>query len=190
MESLNPLYLNKNHGATILAKHVPFRGIDLDTLTLIYSYGEIVQVAAHSNVIVEGESSAGMYVLLEGLAGVYKSESSSRKGTLIKTLTQGEAFGEMSLIDRAPRSATVSAEVNAVLFFLSAEAWDRTIQSDPQIGMKLYQNFALDMSRRLRAMNDDLIVSQRQLWRMTFVRALSADLKGDLEDQPADAGHA
>ena len=179
MELINPIYLNANHIASNLAMHVPFRGLDKNILHSIAGLGEILKVPAHTNVIVEGENSAGMYVLFEGLAGVYKSESSSRKGNLIKTLTQGEAFGEMSLIDRGVRSATVCAEVDLVLFYLSAEVWDQIIVHDAQTGLKLYQGFATDMSRRLRSMNDDLIVSQRQLWRVAFSRSLPGEAKGE-----------
>jgi CRP-like cAMP-binding protein len=184
---VNPSYLNPGKGGEELSRHVPFRGLEKDLLASIYSQGEILCVDAHTNVIVEGEPSSGMFIILEGMVGVYKSESTTRKGNLIKTLGIGQAFGEMSLVDRAPRSATVAAEVDSVLFAFEARAWDRLIASSPELGMLLFQNFALDMSARVRALNEDLIVSQRQLWRYTFSRGLDEHGRKAAEDEVSTA---
>ncbi len=170
MDEPKPELLDPRQGAQVLAHHIPFIGLDQASLESIYSQGELLRIPQHSNIIVEGENSSGMYVLLEGLAGVYKSEADNRKGTLIKSLTQGEAFGEMSLVDPAPRSATVAAEVDVFVFYLSSDAFEEAVTSDPHLGLQLFQNFAQDMSKRLRALNEDLIVSQRQLWRLAFSR--------------------
>lgn len=174
MQKPPPPLLDPRAGTEILAHRTPFEGLDSRTLENIYARGSLVTIPQHANIIVEGETSAGMYIVLEGLAGVYKSESDNRKGNLIKTITKGDGFGEMSLIDRAPRSATVSAEVDALLFYLSADQFDALVDSDPRLGLNLFRNFANSMSSRLRALNNDLIVSQRQLWRLAFSR-------GDLE---------
>jgi CRP-like cAMP-binding protein len=162
--------LDPRAGTDILSHRTPFEGLDSATLEAIYARGSLVTIPKHSNVIVEGETSAGMYIVLEGLAGVYKSESDNRKGNLIKTITKGDGFGEMSLIDRAPRSATVTAEVDILLFYLSADQFDQLVESDAVLGLHLFRNFANSMSGRLRSLNDDLIVSQRQLWRVAFSR--------------------
>lgn len=163
-------YFDPSSAAEILGRHVPFLGLPENLLGEIYQRGEIVEVPQHANIIVEGEDTAGMYILLEGLVGVYKSEVATNKGTLLKSLTQGEAFGDMSLIDRAPRSATVVAEVDVILFHLSADVFASLVASDPELGLQLYRNFASDLTGRLRSMNNDLIVSQRQLWRLAFSR--------------------
>lgn len=186
--SVNPRYLDPTFGAQQLATHVPFRGLPADVLSKVYAAGHILSIDAFSNVIVEGENTAGMYIVFEGMVGIYKSESASKKGTLLKTLGVGQAFGEMSLLDRAPRSATVAAEVHSVLFELSAAAWDDLIASQPNWGMQLYRNFAADLAGRMRALNDDLIVSQRQLWRYTFSRGLGGrGGRGDEEKERARA---
>jgi CRP-like cAMP-binding protein len=168
MNGVNPQYLDAAFGAQQLGLHVPFRGLPPELLRSIYALGHVVRIEAFSNVIIEGENSAGMFIVFEGMVGIYKSESSSRKGALLKTLGSGQTFGEMSLLDRAPRSATVTAEVGTVLFEFNARSWDELVSASPDLGAKLYRNFAVDMAARLRALNDDLVVSQRQLWRYTF----------------------
>jgi CRP-like cAMP-binding protein len=172
MDAIEPKYLNTQFGAQQLALHVPFKGLPHEVLAAIYGQGQVLKVDAFSNIIVEGETSAGMYIVFEGMVGVYKSESASRRGALLKTLGVGQAFGEMSLIDRAPRSATVSAEVDCVLFELSAKTWDVLVAASPEWGLKLYQNFSADLATRVRAINDELIVSQRLLWRHAFALGL------------------
>lgn len=170
MENPSTPLLDARAGAEILAHRTPFEGLDAPTLENIHARGALVSIPQHANIIVEGEVSAGMYVVLEGLAGVYKAESDNRRGSLIKTITKGDGFGEMSLIDRSPRSATVCAEVDVLLFYLSADQFDELVDSDLRLGLKLFRNFANSMSSRLRSLNNDLIVSQRQLWRFAFSR--------------------
>jgi CRP-like cAMP-binding protein len=77
--------------------------------------------------IKEGQRSDGLYVVLSGEVEV------SVKGRRVAALREGEIFGEMSLLARAPATATVSATRHTSLLRLPREDFDRLILSHPQI---------------------------------------------------------
>ena len=57
-------------------------------------------------IVAEGEPSQSLYILLSGRAKVQRSDSDGKE-VILAVLGSGECFGEMSLIDDAPRSASV-----------------------------------------------------------------------------------
>lgn len=57
-------------------------------------------------IVAEGEPSQSLYILLSGRAKVQRSDSEGKE-VILAVLGPGEFFGEMSLIDDAPRSASV-----------------------------------------------------------------------------------
>ena len=57
-------------------------------------------------IVSEGEPSQSLYILLSGRAKVQRSDSEGKE-VILAVLGSGDFFGEMSLIDEAPRSASV-----------------------------------------------------------------------------------
>jgi CRP-like cAMP-binding protein len=75
----------------------------------------------------EGERSDGMYILLSGEVEVLLGEQR------LATLKEGEVFGEMSLLQKSPATATVAATRRTSLLRLPREDFDRLISTHPQI---------------------------------------------------------
>lgn len=67
----------------------------------------------------------------------------------------GEHFGEMAIIDRLERTATVQADEDAV----TLKFHQRDLIQHPPVAMKLYRNMASLLSRRLRKTNEMLILN-------------------------------
>ena len=88
---------------------------DAELETLI-PLGSISTVEAHTNIVIEGELSWGLYLILEGIVGVYKTNKMSGELHDVGQLKSGSFFGEMSLVDENPRSATVRALLECQLF--------------------------------------------------------------------------
>lgn len=112
-------------------------------------------VPAGAVIFAEGALGDGLYVIESGEVEVFHS------GALgpIATLTSGECFGEMALVDKEYRSATVKARTDVQLLHLSPEALAqfRKVQKDG-FGF-LVMNIARMLSVRLREAN--LRLSQR-----------------------------
>jgi CRP-like cAMP-binding protein len=97
----------------------------------------------------EGEPAREMYVVLDGEIEVLKK---SRKGreTRVAILGPNDCFGEMSIIDMMPRSATVRTLGPAQLLKISTEEMDGFYRHDLKSYTLIVLNLARDLSRRLR----------------------------------------
>lgn len=130
----------------MLASVPLFEGLSPKELRHIHRMGKEVDFAAGKVVVKEGASAVGFHLILEGKARI------SIKGRSRATLGPGDFFGELSLIDRGPRTATVSAETP--LRTLSLVSWEflPLLESQPSMARKIL----LVMCRRLREVDKSL----------------------------------
>lgn len=70
----------------------------------------------------------------------------------------GMAFGEMAMLDRAPRSAVVIAETDVECDVLKLDEFDRLGETHPRIEIAILRNLALSLSRKLRKANREMSV--------------------------------
>lgn len=102
-------------------------------------------------IVREGDTSMSLYVILSGGVRVDRSRA---EGGAVKVAELGarEAFGEMGLIDDAPRSATVTAESETTCALLAKWDFQNEIREDPEIAVALLPVLA----QRIRAVNERL----------------------------------
>lgn len=107
------------------------------------------RVLVGETVFREGDPAREMYVVLDGEMEVLKK---SRRGrdTRVAILGPHDCFGEMSIIDMQPRSATVRALGSTRLLRISTEEMDALYRHDLKSYALIVLNIARDMSRRLR----------------------------------------
>jgi CRP-like cAMP-binding protein len=107
------------------------------------------RVGAGDTVFREGDPAREMYVLLDGEIEVVKR---SRRGRdqRVAILGPNDCFGEMSIIDMQPRSATVRALAPARLLRITTEDMDGLYRHDLKSYTLIVLNIARDLSRRLR----------------------------------------
>jgi CRP-like cAMP-binding protein len=91
-------------------------GLEQPALDELAAVGRKVSVEAGEDVVRESEPGDCFYVVLEGTAAVYSGER------LIRTLVPGDHFGEIALLHRIPRTATVRGVTDLRLFSLDREA--------------------------------------------------------------------
>ncbi len=89
------------------------------------------EVAANTDLIREGEVARGLYVVLAGAVDVTKRDGNEK--ILLATLGPGDVFGEMSLLNRAPASATVSVAQRSTVLLLAREYVERLIDTLPAL---------------------------------------------------------
>jgi cAMP-dependent protein kinase regulator len=89
------------------------------------------EIAAQTDLIREGEPGRGLYVVLHGGVDVWKRDGDHK--LLLATLGAGDVFGEMSLLQGAPATATVTASQRSTVLFLAREYVERLMASVPQM---------------------------------------------------------
>ncbi len=122
-----------------------------------FSWRELEELAKYMNVEAykkdsvifdEGDQKAFMGVVFMGKVNILKESESEKK--LITSIGAGKLFGEMSLIDGNPRSATAIACEYTILIVLSQHEFSRILDEKPRMGAKILQKIATIMSYRLR----------------------------------------
>ncbi len=109
-------------------------------LQLVARRAEDVRVPAGKTLVSEGETGHEFFVILDGTAKV------SRQGRKIASIGAGGAFGELALLEKAPRNATVTAETDMELVVLGQREFAGLIDEVPGFARKLLAG----MAKRLR----------------------------------------
>ena len=110
--------------------------------------------AAGQAIINQGEAGSSMFIVAEGHVNIFLPGEASRRISL-KDVAVGEHFGELSLFDDKPRSASALATTDAVLLELDRALLSQYLSSRPGAGMTLLRTLA----GRLRETNE--MLSQR-----------------------------
>jgi CRP/FNR family transcriptional regulator, cyclic AMP receptor protein len=97
----------------------------------------------------EGDAALCLYVLIDGEVEVLKKSHAGREHR-VAVLGPTDCFGEMSLIDVQPRSATVRTVAPARLLRMTSEDFDHLYRQDLKSYALVVLNIARDLSRRLR----------------------------------------
>jgi CRP/FNR family cyclic AMP-dependent transcriptional regulator len=131
-----------------LLKTVPlFSGLSLKQLNEVARHLEEVPVPRGIMLAREGQPGNEFFVVLEGKAAV------RRRGRRIATLGAGDFFGEMSLLDGAPRSATVAAETDGVVLVMQRREFGALLDRVPGLLKKI----AVGLSQRLREADERIL---------------------------------
>jgi CRP/FNR family transcriptional regulator, cyclic AMP receptor protein len=115
--------------------------------------------AAGETVFEEGELGDSLFVIVSGEVEVFRLEPSGR-ARVLATLQPPEFFGEMSLIDKEYRSATVRARTEAVLLRLTTQHLATFRQTHRDGFTFVVINIARILSARVREANARLTARQ------------------------------
>lgn len=110
---------------------------------------DLLRADPDQGVFAEGTHGAALYIVLEGAVAIVRSMPSGPPHELA-VLHPGECFGEMSLLDGAPRMATARSVDRTLLARLSREAFDRLLADEPELGVALLRGMARVLCQRQR----------------------------------------
>jgi len=97
----------------------------------------------------QGEIGSELFIISEGLVEVTIRERSNPR--VVVNLGTGQLIGEMSLVDRGPRSATVRAIHDpTIVQVIQHDAFQNLCQHNTRIGYMVMLNLAADLSFKLR----------------------------------------
>lgn len=126
-----------------------FGGLEDHTLEEFVRSLDLVRTEPGEVVFKEGEAGREMFIVLEGEIEILKKSKRARE-TRVALLGPGDWFGEMSILDIMPRSATVRALAPTRLLRLSAQHLDALYRKDVKAYAMVVLNVAREISRRLR----------------------------------------
>jgi CRP/FNR family transcriptional regulator, cyclic AMP receptor protein len=107
----------------------------------------------------QGEPGMGMYVVQRGTVAIM-SESENQQ---LFEMQEGDFFGEIALLDDAPRSATAVARTNCTVAGLFKPDLFDLIDRDPRLGVKIVVRLARHLSGRLRQADDWVLALSTEL---------------------------
>jgi CRP/FNR family cyclic AMP-dependent transcriptional regulator len=137
-----------------------FSGLTPEQVERIVALGQETICNAGDVIIREDEPSDEIYVICSGMVEVEVSRGAipdvpgPPQLTPLARLGQGQVFGEMALVDRGARSATVHCvQDGTVLYIIPRRTLWALCDSDHDIGYVLMRNIAADLSFKLRHRN-------------------------------------
>ncbi len=132
-----------------------FSQIPTEILKPVSDVVKVVNFPEQSVIFNEGSAGDRMYFLEKGQVRISKFISGIGEEAL-SILNEGSYFGEMSLIDAYPRSATAIAHTDCVLFEIYREDFVDMLQSDRDLAYFVMWALLKTLSQRLRETNDKL----------------------------------
>ncbi len=136
------------------------KNFEIENLGKMLRLSKIRQYEDGELIIKEGDMDLWLYFLLSGKVRVEKD------GVSICTISRrGEIFGEMRILDRLTRSASVYAQGKTICLAVNTAATERFSSDDEAANflLFLYKVFAEYMSVRLRLLNEELVKTKKQL---------------------------
>jgi cAMP-dependent protein kinase regulator len=113
-----------------------FSALEKDGLRALIGCFEMFTVPAGHAVISEGEEGAEAYIVARGELEVRRTAEDGHNITLAR-LANGALFGEMALLSRAPRAASVVANRPSILLVARREALEAVAEKRPDVGVEL-----------------------------------------------------
>lgn len=152
---LNEAGAEAGHDAVPLERMDLFAGLAPAGLNLVSDILEESRLPAGSVIFHEGAPATQVYLLSRGVVGVHVGLEQGRSRRLA-TLSPGLCFGEMALLDGLPRSAEVRAETDVKVLSLDIARLHVLAAEHPEIHAAILMNLARELTRRLRAANEEI----------------------------------
>lgn len=128
-----------------------FVALDNEAASALRSTMVEVKIARGDDLFVEGDPGDRLYVIVDGKIKLGTTSSDGRE-SLLAVLGPGEMFGELSLFDPGPRTATASAIVDSKVLGLGHDDLGPWLSGRPAVSQELLKSLA----QRLRRTNEAL----------------------------------
>lgn len=138
-----------------------FRDLSEEQSRSLLKTGTVLHCEAGDTVIRRGETQQDLYVILEGVAEVWRTDEEKR--LCLALLKTGDVFGEMGFLGRPRRSADVVAAIPMRILILTQTFLNRSIHHQPTAAALLLRNLSMVLAERLSQTTD-------RLWQLNNVQ--------------------
>ncbi|MGD9253974.1 MAG: Crp/Fnr family transcriptional regulator [Holophagae bacterium] len=128
-----------------------FSELDQKELKEVSNVAQVKHLPSDKAIFHEGDTSDAIYITVTGRVKIVTT-SSDGKEFILTVLGAGQVFGEMGLLEVAPRSASVITITEVDLLVIKLEEFEHLLNSSPGISRKLMTI----LSRRLRRANSKM----------------------------------
>ncbi|MFH1727550.1 MAG: cyclic nucleotide-binding domain-containing protein [Pseudomonadota bacterium] len=125
-----------------------FKNLSVRDINLLGTICRQVEVPSRSMIMQEGKPGAGLFIIEKGSVKVCKNIEGKLHS--IANIDIGGHFGEISLIDDGPASASIVTDLETSLLFISRETFSQLSSSNVSLALKIYKNLARTLAQRLR----------------------------------------
>jgi signal transduction histidine kinase len=141
--------------------------------------GERRKFAKDTVIFAAGDAGDGFYVVESGLVRI-SAVVGQNEPRVLTTIGPGDFFGEMAVVDDAPRSATATAEADTTALFLDRRKLMTLLERQPQLALTMMREFSV----RMRALNlkyvDEIVQAERLAAIGRFAGTIVHDFKNPL----------
>ncbi len=174
---------NRDIVKTSILKKLPiFSGLTEDNLRIIAPIMQPVSFKAGEDVIHEGERGHSLYIIHRGSVEVFQSGGGEEVSLGI--LSEGNFFGELSLFDDHPRSATVRAVQDTDFFNLTRRDLIHCLENHIELANILLRNTIMEIFSRFRTVTCNFTFSQHHINdKNTILKEMDRDMRAASEVQ-------
>jgi predicted RND superfamily exporter protein len=131
-----------------------FRNMSRWQVRKVMAAAGLQQYAKGTTIVREGEVGDTMYAIISGSVDVVRGEGAAAQ--TVARLERGQIFGEMALVLKEPRSATVVTAEETELLRFNEKTLRRIRGRFPRLAIKLYRNLTFILGGRVKTTTDKL----------------------------------
>jgi len=132
-----------------------FSSFNVDELSVFAKHMSFIHLQRGEHLFVEGDQGTFMGFVVNGILEIQK-RADTGENIVLARLTKGSSIGEMALIDKSPRSATVIAKQATTMVTLTDKGFELLAEKYPSLGIKVIQKIARLLSLNMRRTSSKL----------------------------------
>jgi CRP/FNR family transcriptional regulator, cyclic AMP receptor protein len=123
---------------SVLRKHPIFADLEPEALDQLCRYAKHATVKRGATIAAKGDPGNNLFAVISGTVKI-SSSSPDGRNAILNLIGPGEIFGEIAVLDGAPRSADATANTNCELYIIDRRDFLPFVRSQPALAMKFIE---------------------------------------------------
>ncbi|MCF7798220.1 MAG: cyclic nucleotide-binding domain-containing protein [Lentisphaeria bacterium] len=156
---------NRSEAEIVLSTVHIFSKLSRSEIRQVENVMHVRHYTMNETIVKQGAPGSGMYIIVSGNVGIYILNHEHEE-QLVTELEKGDFFGEIAVLNDAPRTATARALENCTILGFYRPDLLGLLETKPQIGIKILLALSEVLATRLSMTNEELSRAQRQLQKL------------------------